>query len=192
MRVQLNGATEDNSTSKKNRRSSKSVQIDDAERCRCRKIENDAMKTATRRIQANDVLSPSNPRKRTHQTICEEVNNAFGTNINRKTAGRMVKQGHIGVSPSKPGPTGRCPSHMWKAMKKAFVSYVKLELATNKKQSTLKEYSLRVNTLVNAGGMNKTGNRLTMKLKKETVDQLEVNNKNGMEQRRIMWTSHRT
>ena len=176
-------------TEKKRRHSSQSVQQNHAVIAKQRKLASQGMKLATVRIQQNSTLSPSNPKKKTHGTIVEEVNKAVGSNINVKTAGRMVKNGFVGVSPLKRGPAGSFPPNVWRALKNAFVSYVKLELATSKKQSTLRDLAKRVNALSNEGGMIKNGQDLARKLRKETADELEVGKKNMQEHRRIMWTT---
>jgi hypothetical protein len=144
--------TSSQNTEKKRRRSSNALQQNHAIVAKQKKIESQGMKLATVRIQQNAVLSPSNPRKKTHGAIVAEVNKAVGSNINVKTAGRMVKNGLVGVSPLKRGPVGSFPPHVWRALKNAFVSFIKLELATSKKQSTVKDLAKRVNALCNEGG----------------------------------------
>ena len=175
---------------KKRRRSSMAVQVADAEKCKRKKIESRGMKLATRRIFENDKLSPSNPKRKTHKAIVDEVNQTFGSNVNRKTAGRMVSRGLIGVSPLKSGPVGNFPKNVWNAMKTAFVTYIKLELSLSAKQSTLGDHAKRVNALVNAGGFNKKGYEVAQKLRKETADEIEVGRKNVQEQRRVLWTTY--
>ena len=66
---------------------------------------------------------------------------------------------------------------------------LKLELATSKRQSTVKDLAKRVNALCNEGGMPKSGEDLARKLKRETADELNVGKKNMQEHRRIMWTT---
>jgi hypothetical protein len=136
------------------RRTSKNVQKDDALLCKKRKIEARGTKAATTRIRQNMMLSPTNPKKKSQAEIVREVNEAFGSNVNAKTAARMVKEGRVGVSPLKRGPVGNFPNHIWNPMKNAFVSFVKLELANSMRQSLLKDHSKRVNALVNKGGFN--------------------------------------
>jgi hypothetical protein len=89
----------------------------------------------------------------------------------------------------KRGPLCEFPSRVWSARKGAFVTYLKLEQAATKKQSTLKDLSLLVNGCVNKGGFNKTRDDLTRKLKKETADHFTVGKANTVEQRRLMWTT---
>ncbi len=59
------------------------------------------MKMATQRIEDNRLLSPTNPKKKTQQAIVDEVNELYGSNVNLKTANRMVQNGMVGVSPMK-------------------------------------------------------------------------------------------
>ena len=68
------GSTAGPPTEKKKRRSTKTVQADNAEKLRQKKIKSQGMKLATTRIFANDALSPTNPNRKTHQEICDEVN----------------------------------------------------------------------------------------------------------------------
>ena len=175
---------------KKRRRSSKVVQEEHAVQCKKRKVKSRGMKVATRRIHDNKLLSPTNPGKKSQRQIVEEVNAAFGSNINAKTASRMVKKGLIGVSPLKKGPIGNFPKNVWSAMKSAFVTYVKLEQANSTKQSTLAQLGKRVNALVNKGGFKKNGNEVVSKLRLETADEIEVGRKNVIEQRRVQWTTY--
>jgi hypothetical protein len=193
LRLPPEGVEEEAASSEKSttsRRTSKNVQKDDALLCKKRKIEARGTKAATTRIRQNMMLSPTNPKKKSQAEIVREVNEAFGSNVNAKTAARMVKEGRVGVSPLKRGPVGNFPKHIWNPMKNAFVSFVKLELANSTRQSSLKDHSKRVNALVNKGGFNKSGYELVRKLKKETADELEVGKKNVVEQRRVKWTSY--
>jgi hypothetical protein len=185
-----NATTATGSTEKKSRRSSKAKQKDDAVICKKRKAKARGMKAATTRIHQNMQLSPSNPEKKNQADIVREVNTAFGSNVNAKTAARMVRKGRIRVSPLKRGPVGNFPKHIWVALKTTFVSYVKLELANSKIQSTMKDHSKRVNAIVNKGGYNKTRYDLVRKLKHDTANELEVGKKNAVEQRRVAWTSY--
>jgi len=75
-------------------------------------------------------------------------------------------------------------------MKLAFVSFLQLEQAQSKVQSTAKQLSLRVNAMVNAARHNKIGNNVTRKLKKETADMFQVNVKNTQELRRLQWSTY--
>jgi len=76
-------------------------------------------------------------------------------------------------------------------MENAFVTFLKLEQANSKKQSTLTELGLRVNAMVNATGQHhKTRNDLAKKLKSNTAHHFEVNNRNFQEARRLQWTTH--
>jgi predicted transglutaminase-like cysteine proteinase len=175
---------------KKTRRSSKEVQRDDAAECKKRKKESAGMKLATQRIQENKILSPSNPKKKTQQAIVDEVNQLYGSNVNLKTVNRMVNKGLVGVSPLKRGPVGSFPPHVWKALKEAFVTFCKLEQAQGLKQSTINDYSLKVNTLLDHGGLTKSGNWVVQKLRKETADEFSIGKKNVLEHRRQQWTTY--
>ena len=176
------------SISTRQRGSSKQVQRDNAATLRAKRLNSVAMKTATKRVQQNKFLSPS--KKKSHRAIVEEINSVVGSNISTKTVGRMVRQGMIGISPLKRGPAGNFPKKIWDAMKRAYVTYVKLEAATCKHQSTMSNLSKRVNALVNPAGFNKKGLEVVRKLRKETANELDVANKNVVEQRRVLWTTY--
>jgi hypothetical protein len=47
-----------------------------------------------------------------------------------------------------------------------------------------------VNALVNTAGFHKKGLALVQKLQKETADELDIANKNVVEQKRVLWTTH--
>ena len=175
-------------STKQQRRTSKQVQRDNASEVRGKKLNSVGMKSATKRIHQNKFLSPS--KRKSHRAIVEEVNTVVGSNLNAKTVSRMVRQGLIGTSPLKRGPVGNFPKKIWDAMKRAYVSFVKLESAGCKHQSTLNDLSKRVNALVNQAGFNKQGLEVVRKLRKETADELDVANKNVVEQRRVQWTTH--
>jgi hypothetical protein len=67
-----------------------------------------------------------------------------------KSAARYVRGGLIVVSlPLKRGPVGDLPPAMYGALKGAFVTYLKLEQAAAKKQSTLTDLAKLVNGCVN-------------------------------------------
>jgi len=70
------------------------------------------------------------------------INNYMGTKISSKTVLQMVREGRIGVSPIKKGPVGDFAKPIWSQMETAFVTFLKLEQANSKKQSTLTELGL--------------------------------------------------
>ena len=121
----------------------------------------------------------------------QEVNESHGTNISHKNVSRMVREGKIGMSPVKPGPVGSFIRIEYKALKIAFLSYLKLEQANGKKQSTLKSLGLRVNAFVNhSGKMNRKGDELAKRLERDVADDIDINKPNAQELRRILWTSY--
>ena len=93
------------------------------------------------------------------------------------------------MSPLKRGPTGDIPKHIYKALMGSYTTYLKLEQAASKKQSTIKQMSRLVNATVNAAGHSKKWDDLTRKLQKDTANHFEVGKANVVEQRRIMWTT---
>jgi len=102
-----------------------------------------------------------------------------------------VREGKIGVSPVKPGPVGFFNKIEYEALKVAFLSYIKLEQAIGKSQSTIKSLGLRVNAMVNhTGKMNRKGDDLVKRLKRDVADDIDVNKPNAQELRRILWTTY--
>jgi len=175
---------------KRRRRSSQQKNNADAVKAKMRKQESKAVKFATRQIAFTQTVSPSHVLYgRSQRKIVEDTNKVYNTNISHKTTSRMVRDGRIGESPQKPGPAGDFSKTVWNAMKLLFVSYLQLEQAHCKNQSTVKQLSLRVNAMVNAAGHKKIGNDLTRKLKKETADMFQVDIKNTQELRRLMWST---
>jgi hypothetical protein len=75
-------------------------------------------------------------------------------------------------------------------LKGAFTTYLKLEQAESKKQSTVRKMSILVNGCVNQAGYDKSGDDLTKKLQRDTANQFHVGKANVMEQRRVQWTTH--
>jgi hypothetical protein len=148
-----------------------------------------AMKVATNRIKRNLELPADNPNKKTIRVIVEEVNEAYNSNIHPQTAARYVRKGMAGMSPLKTGPVGDFPKHIYESLKGAFTTYLKLEQAGSKKQSTMNHLVKLVNGTVNAGGFNKTDNYLTRKLRKDTAGDFKVEKANMVEHRRLAWTT---
>jgi len=103
---------------------------------------------------------------------------------------KHIRLGKIGVSPQKPGPVGSFNKIVYGAMKVAFLSYIKLEQAGGKKQSTIRDLSLRVNAMVNySGQVARKGDDLARRLKSDVADTVDVRKPDNQELRRILWTS---
>ena len=177
------------SSEKKSRRTSKEVQRHNARVAALKSRNSTAMKAATRLIQRSRNLPDSHPAKKSNAAIVRDVNRQYNSNINVKTAGRYVRMGIIGQSPMKKGPVGPFPNPIMKVLKGSFVTYLKLEQANSKKQSSIKQLSKLVNATVNKAGFEKTRDDLTRKLQRETADQFGVGKANVMEQRRVQWTT---
>jgi hypothetical protein len=148
-----------------------------------------AMKAATTRIKHSRELPMGHPNRKSVRVIVEEVNEAYNSNVSMRTAAAHVTKGWVGWSPQKPGPVGDFPKVIYEALKGAFATYLKLEQAGCKKQSTIKQLVQIVNATVNAGGFTKTDDNLTRKLRKDTAEQFEVGKANVIEQRRLLWTT---
>ena len=190
----LNGSTpssaDASSSTKSRRRTSKQKHREDAEKRATEKRESKAIKVATTRIAAIQLMSPSNPKKVSQRQVVEETNRLMNTTISSKTVSRMVREGRIGTSPQKRGPLGDFSRPVMTALKGAFATYIKLEQAESKKQSTLNDLAKRVNCLVNAAGFQRSGNDLARRLKSLTADQYDIDEKNVQEHRRLQWTTH--
>jgi hypothetical protein len=174
---------------KKSRATSKQVQTKHSIKARHRHRNKLAMKQATVLIQRNKSLPATDPGKRTIVEIVDETNDRLQADISAKTAAQYVREGWIGMSPKKRGPLGQFVKSVWDALKGAYVTYLKLEQAACKKQSSIKDMSLLVNACINKGGFNKTRDDLTRKIKMETADQFIAGKANVVEQRRLMWTT---
>ena len=66
---------------------------------------------------------------------------------------------------------------------------MKLEQAQSVNQSKIKDLLKLVNATVNAAGHNKTNEKLTRKLQRETAHHFEVGKANHQEARRAAWTT---
>ena len=181
---------EENHTSPKEkrfRRKSKDIQADNGKIAAAKERNSKAMKAATTLMQRNNALPKAE--RRNAQEICEETNRAYNSSINPKTAARYVRQGLIGTSPLKPGPCGDVPKRSYTALKGAFSTFLKLEQAECKTQSTVTKLSKLVNGCVNKGGYKKTRNDLARKLQRDTAHMFDVGKANVVEQRRLQWTT---
>ena len=176
-------------TSKKTRRTPKETQRNAAKVCALRQKNRIAMKTATKLITENNQLGQKDPMRRSINEIVQLANTTFGSNLNAKTVARYVRDGRVGESPMKRGPIGDFSKPVYSALKGAFSTYLKLEQAESKKQSTLKKLSVLVNGCVNKAGFAKKCDTLARKLQRDTADQFEVGKANVMEQRRVQWTT---
>ena len=174
---------------KRRRVGSKEKQHRDAMKIRRRKKETSAMKVATKRIATSRMLPHGHPEKLSDIKIVNLVNNEYKTTVVAKTASMMVRQGRIGMSPMRRGPTKYVPSQIWSLLKGAFVSYIKLEQAHSSEQASMKQLSLKTNKCLNKGGYARADMYYTKKLRSETADELEIGKKNMVEQRRVLWTT---
>jgi len=175
---------------KKRRKSSTQVQQEKAKKQKQAEIEKKAMKLATVRIKEHKSLPKGHKDKKSALTICQEVNVLCGSNISSKTAATYVQKGLVNCSPQKRGPNTPFPKKVLSALKWAYATFLKLEQAGSKKQSSIRELSLRVNSCVNKAGHQKTRDDLTRKLRNETAHLFDAGKANVMEQRRVEWTTH--
>ena len=181
-------ATEE--SSKRRRRSSKQVQQAKAAKNRSDNKQKKAMKLATTRIKKNRELPKGHKEKLSDEKIVKEVNLLCDSNISHKTAASYVRKGLINVSPQKRGPVGHFPKQVFDALTGAYATFLKLEQAGAKQQSSLRQLSLRVNAVVNEAGMSKSRDDLTRKLRNTTSHMFDTGKANVIEQRRVEWTTH--
>lgn len=174
---------------KPTRRTSRELQRYNAGLIVSRNQEKEAMKQATLKTHRNNQLPKNHPGRKSIRVIVAETNSAMNTNISAKTVGDYVRKNLIGISPLKRGPTGALSARIYRSLKGAFVTYLKLEQAESKKQSTTKQMARLVNACVNKAGHNKTRDDLTRKLKKDTANEFDLGKANVVEQRRLMWTT---
>ena len=128
------------------------------------------------------MLPRGHPEKLSNNKIVNLVNDEYKTTIVAKTASMMVRQGRIGMSPMRRGPTKYVPSQIWSLLKGAFVSYIKLEQAHLSEQASMKKLSLKTNKCLNKGGYARADMYYANKLRTETADELEIGKKNMYEQ----------
>jgi len=177
-------------STKRSRRSSKEVHRVQAHVIMQTKKEADAMKQAMTRIDASNKLEASHPDKKSINQIVKEVNDLCGSNISPKTVGKYVRAGMINVSPLKRGPVGPFSKAILESLKWAHASFLQLEQAEGRTQSTMKDMAKRVNACVNLAGFTKCRDDLTRKLRNLTADLFTVGKSNRMEHRRLQWTTH--
>jgi hypothetical protein len=123
-----------------------------------------AMESATIQVQKNKSLKKAYPNKKSIRQIVKDTNIVFNSNLSHKTVSRYVTNGMVGQSPLKHGPIGDFAKSVRTALKGAFVTFLKLEQAESKKQSTIRQLSILVNACVNKAGFAKSGEFLTRKL----------------------------
>lgn len=176
-------------TAKKSRATSKQVQQTQAAKARSVYNNKLSMKQCTVLIHRNKLLPATDPHKKTIEEIVKDCNSRHNANVSATTAAQYVREGRIGESPRRRGPCPQFDTRVWTALKGAYVTYLKLEQATSKKQSSVKALSLLVNGCVNKAGFNKTRDDLTKKLKRETAHKFVAGKVNVLEQRRQLWTT---
>jgi hypothetical protein len=174
---------------KKQRRSVKELNRYHTKQNAAKLVQKLALKAATTRIKASKDLPKGHPSKKTIKVIVQEVNQAYKANLSTITAAKYVRMGLIGVSPLKHGPVGDLPKEVYDALKGAFATYLKLEQAGCKHQSTINQLVRLVNATVNAGGFNKYDDHLTKKLRRDTAGEFDIGKANVVEQRRLKWTT---
>ena len=128
------------------------------------------MKLATTLVAAHRKLPSPEQKNTSENVIINKVNKDFDCNLNQITVQIYVGKGLVGLSPLKRGPVGDFPKPTFDALKGAFSTYLKLEQATSKGQSTQNQLVLLVNACVKKGGCDNSNQRdLFRKLKSDTA-----------------------
>ena len=91
------------------------------------------MKQTTTRTHASWYLPTWHIDTRSDLSIVRDTNDIFGSNISVKTASMTVREGQIGILPKRACLVCIIEKHHWNFMKNAFISFLKLEQAHNKK-----------------------------------------------------------
>ena len=175
---------------KKHRRTSKELQRHNSVKVESNLVHKKAMKAATLLVQQSHSLPENHPEKKSIRRIVKETNEKFKSNISNRTVTRYVSNGLFGISPLKKGPVGDFSKVQYDALKGAYTTYLKLEQAESRKQSSRKQMAKLLNATVNKAGFAKTSDDLARKLQRDTANQFEVGKANIMEQRRVMWTTY--
>jgi tellurite resistance protein len=183
-----NNNTTTTGSTKKTRSTSKEVQRRHALKAKTSLKDKVAMKQATVLIHRNKLLPKGHPKKKSIEAIVKGVNKRLDSNVSAKTAAQYyVRDGIIGKSPKRRGPPGAFPHRVWKALKGAFTTYLKLELGASYFKEAVNHQgtiSKLVNGGVNKAGFAKTRDDLTRKLKKETAHHFEVGKANVVDERK--------
>ena len=132
------------------------------------------MKLASTKIQFSRLLPTDHNEKNTDIAIVRETNKLCGSILSVKSASMMMREGRVGVSPKKKGPSYIISTQIWNLTKSAFVSFLKLEHAQSSKQSNMKGMALKVNAYLIKAGFGRTDQYIMRKLRKEMVDRMDV------------------
>ena len=127
---------------KKHRRSSGEAHGEQANVIMKTNKESQAMKLAAVRIAHNKALPPGHPDKKSTNEIVKAVNVLCNSNTSPKTAGAYARKGLVDTSPLKRGPCGEFSKAVFASLKGAYSTFLMLEQAESKKQSSIKEMAL--------------------------------------------------
>jgi hypothetical protein len=82
------------------------------------------MKVATKEGQRNLKLPKNNNHKKSLNQVVNETNDRMGSNLSAKTVSRYIREGLIGVSPLRKGPTGDLEPRIYVALKGAYSTFL--------------------------------------------------------------------
>jgi len=116
--------TASTAATKKTRRSSKDVHKSQAKLVAKKKTNTKAMKVVTVLIKQNNELRKGDPKKKSINGICKEVNAKHNTTIMPWTANRYVKKGLVNCSPLKRGPAGHFDKPTHNALRLCYASFL--------------------------------------------------------------------
>jgi len=94
------------------------------------------------RIKEQQHLPKGHKNRKSALTVCEEVNALIGSNVSSKMAAACVAKGLVNISPQKRGPSSPFPKKTLSALKRGYATFINLEEAGAKKQSTIRQLSL--------------------------------------------------
>ena len=112
------------------------------------------MKIVTTMVRESRSKYP-NPKDKHRITVAqavEKVNTNYASNVSYSTACRCIKEGRINKSPSHPGPNGKFPMSIRKAIVGAYQTYISLTQAEGRTQVTQKEMARRLELLLKPAG----------------------------------------
>ena len=148
-----------------------------------------AHKKATK-LYFNEINKPDGFKRLSASRVSELVQEEFGTTIEVRTIQREVKQGRVGVSPKKMGPSSQFPNLVFNHLANAFESYIIInqlngqggDVSYKKLIMLLKKCTMSV--------IGCDCKWLVQRLVKHTAISLSCGQNNNVEERRIRWTTY--
>lgn len=177
---------------KKTRRTPHQLQEYHAAIQRERANEKQALKAITTMVHESRAQYPDPKDKRRIPVAAAVavVNETRGSNVNVITARRYIKNGRINESPSRPGPVGKFPMDVKKALLGAYGSYLSLQQAHGNNQATQKDMARRLESCLLQAGYKVNGRYYARLFDKELAESYTIDKHNVQEKRRAEWTTY--